>query len=222
MTLRFGILAFPNVQLLDFAAPYDAFAAVPDAEVLLVSQTTDTLRASTGLSFLPAVTFADCPQVDVLCVPGGAGVNALLGDEPTLAFIRDQAAAAQYVTSVCTGSLLLGAAGLLQGKRATSHWYARDFLKHYGATPVDERIVQDGNVITAGGVTSGIDFGLAVIQALKGQLEAETVQLSIEYAPKPPFNSGTPSEALPEVLSAAKKRLASSRLEREAFFAKLR
>lgn len=214
MTLRFGLLVFPNVQLLDLAGPYDAFSAVPGAEVHVVGRTLERVPCSNGLMFQPATTYGTCPQLDVLCVPGGGGVNALLQDEEVLGFIRTQAEGAHYVTSVCTGSLLLGAAGLLEGKRATSHWNALDFLTHFGATAVEERVVQDGKLITAGGVTSGIDFGLTVIGELMGQTEAETVQLSLEYAPAPPFHSGTPAEASPEVLAAARQRLLPSRNRR--------
>ena len=219
MTLRFGLLVFPNVQLLDFAAPYDAFASVDDAEVHVVAQTLDPLACSNGLIFNPTETFETCPQLDVLCVAGGGGVNVLLSNDTVLEFIRKQAAGARYVTSICTGSLLLGAAGLLKGKRATTHWNALDFLTCFGAEAISDRVVQDGNLITAGGVTSGIDFGLTVIGEVLGRKEAETVQLSIEYAPQPPFNSGTPATASPDVLEAAKQKLMASRKWREEIFA---
>ncbi|MDR6870560.1 cyclohexyl-isocyanide hydratase [Bosea sp. BE125] len=215
MPLRFGILVFPNVQQLDLTGPYEVFASARDTEVHLVWKDREPLLASTRLSLTPTATFADCPVLDVLCIPGGGGVNVLLRDDIVLGFVREQAAKARYVTSVCTGSLVLGAAGLLQGKRATTHWNAHDFLGRFGAIPVDERIVQDGNLITAGGVTSGIDFGLAVIAELMGQAEAEIVQLSLEYAPQPPFHSGTPKEASPAVLAETRRRLAGSRAARE-------
>lgn len=134
----------------------------------------------------------------------------------------ERAAQARYITSVCSGALVLGAAGLLKGKRATTHWYAHDFLEEFGAIPVDARIVEDGKLITAGGVTSGIDFGLALVARLLGQAEAEIVQLSLEYAPAPPFRSGTPAEASPAVLAEAKERLSASRRVREEMFARWR
>lgn len=215
MPLRFGILVFPNVQQLDLTGPYEVFASARDTQVHLVWKDREPVLASTRLSLTPTATFADCPALDVLCVPGGGGVNALLRDEIVLGFVREQAARARYVTSVCTGSLVLGAAGLLQGKRATTHWNAHDFLGRFGAIPVEGRIVQDGNLITAGGVTSGIDFGLAVIAELMGRAEAEIIQLSLEYAPQPPFRSGTPQEAPPAVLEETKRRLAGSRAARE-------
>ena len=222
MALRFGILVFPNVQQLDLTGPYEVFASAEGAEVELIWKDRNPVLSSTRLSLTPTASFDDCPPLDVLCIPGGGGVNPLLEDETVLDFVRKRAAEARYVTSVCSGALVLGAAGLLKGKRATTHWYAHDFLAHFGAIPVDGRIVQDGNLITAGGVTSGIDFGLAVVAELLGQTEAETVQLILEYAPAPPFQSGTPAEASAAVLALAKQRLAASRKVREAMFARWR
>jgi cyclohexyl-isocyanide hydratase len=219
MALRFGILVFPNVQQLDLTAPYEVFATAAGTKVDLVWKNLDPIMSATGLGLLPTVSFADCAQFDVLCVPGGGGVNALLNDEEVLTFLREQSKNARFVTSVCTGSLVLGAAGLLNGKKAATHWNAMDFLPRFGATPVEERVVKDGNLITAGGVTSGIDFGLVVISELMGRKEAEIVQLSLEYSPSPPFNAGTPSEASAEILAAARERIAASRAQREAIFA---
>jgi cyclohexyl-isocyanide hydratase len=221
MGARFGILVFPNVQQLDLTGPYEIFASARDAEVHLIWKEREPLRSSTGLSLMPTTTFADCRPLDVLCVPGGGGVNLLMEDTVVLDFLCRRAAEVRYLTSVCTGSLVLGAAGLLEGRKATSHWNAHDLLARFGAIPTEGRIVQDGNVITAGGVTSGIDFGLAVIAALLGRDEAETVQLHMEYAPAPPFAAGTPQEARPEILAAAKGRLAASRLAREAVIARV-
>ncbi|WP_426130399.1 DJ-1/PfpI family protein [Pararhizobium sp. PWRC1-1] len=215
MPLCFGILAFPEVQQLDLTGPYEVFASAKETEVHLIWKDRKPFLSSTHLSLTPTTTFADCPPLDVLCIPGGIGVNALLRDETVLEFVREQAMTARYVTSVCTGALVLGAAGLLKGRRATTHWNAHAFLARFGALPTQGRVVKDGNLITAGGVTSGIDFGLAVIAELLGQTEAETIQLSLEYAPWPPFCSGTPEEASPAVLESAKQRLARSRVERE-------
>jgi cyclohexyl-isocyanide hydratase len=222
MALRFGILVFPNVQQLDLTGPYEVLATAKGAEVELVWKDLNPVMSSTRLPLSPTATFDGCPPLDVLCIPGGGGVNALLEDEVVLDFVRERAAAARYVTSVCSGALLLGAAGLLEGKRATTHWYAHDFLTEFGAIPVDARIVEDGKLITAGGVTSGIDFGLALVARVFGQAEAETVQLSLEYAPAPPFRAGTPAEAPPAVLAQAKERLAVSRRAREEIFARWR
>jgi cyclohexyl-isocyanide hydratase len=214
MTLSFGILIFPNVQLLDVAGPNDAFAAVPGAKVNLIWKNCDPVTTTSGMEIRANTTFSECPDLDVLCIPGGGGVNPLLQDEEVLGFVRGAAANARYITSVCTGSLVLGRAGLLKGKRATSHWNAVDFLPQLGAIPVRERVVKDGNLYTAGGITSGIDFGLEILAELLGEEEARTVQLAIEYAPAPPFSSGTPDEAAPEVISEARKRMAHSRQER--------
>ncbi|OLP58868.1 AraC family transcriptional regulator [Xaviernesmea oryzae] len=216
MTLRFGLLCFPNVQQLDLTAPYEVFASVPGAEVHLVWKDLEPIRSATGLWLTPNSCFADAPDFDVFCVPGGAGINALLTDEETLDFVRQKAATARFVTSVCTGALVLGKAGLLQGKRATTHWNAHDFLPHFGAIPVRERVVRDRQLMTAGGVTSGIDFGLAVVAELLGQEEAETIQLSLEYAPAPPFGAGLPEHATAAVLASAMARMNTSRQEREA------
>ncbi|MCR6636703.1 DJ-1/PfpI family protein [Devosia sp.] len=215
MTFHFGILCFPGVQQLDLTGPYEVFASARNATVHLVWKDLKPIRSATGLVLMPDTTFADAPSFDVLCIPGGRGVNALLHDEEVLSFVREKAAAARFVTAVCTGSLVLGRAGLLTGRRATTHWNSMDFLPRLGATPVEERVVQDGSVITAGGVTAGIDFGLAVVAELMGNDEAQTIQLSLEYAPAPPFNSGTPATAPRSILDAARARMAASRRERE-------
>jgi cyclohexyl-isocyanide hydratase len=216
MGLQIGLLAFPDVQLLDLAAPYEVFAAISGATTHLLWKDVTPVRSSSGLELTPTTRLDDCPALDVLCVPGGSGVNALLSDEVVLDFIRRQSARARYTTAVCTGALLLGMAGLLKGRRATTHWNALDFLPRFGAVAVEACIVEDGNLITAGGVTSGIDFGLAVAETLIGRLEAEIIQLTLEYDPQPPFQAGTPRTAGAEVLSAAKTRLARSRATRDA------
>lgn len=221
MSFSFGILVFPQVQQLDLTGPYEVFASARDAQVHLIWKDTAPLKAATGLVLTPTTTFADCPPLDVLCVPGGSGVNPLLHDETVLAFLRERAGQVRYLTSVCTGALVLGMAGLLKGKRATSHWNAHDLLARFGAIPSEGRVVRDGNLITAGGVTSGIDFGLTVIAELLGEEEAQTIQLSLEYAPQPPFRAGTPREAPKAILAAARQRLAGSRAAREKLLAAL-
>jgi cyclohexyl-isocyanide hydratase len=221
MTLQIGILVFPRVQQLDLTGPYEVFASMPAATVHLVWKDRAAITSATGLVLGPTVTFGECPALDVLCIPGGGGVNALLEDAEVLDFVRAQAARARYVTSVCTGSLVLGAAGLLRGRRATTHWLSHDFLAKFGAIPVHGRVVRDGNLITAGGVTAGIDFGLAVVAELAGQAQAEAIQLALEYAPQPPFRAGTPDEAPPAVLAAVRKQLAPTRAAREAIIGKL-
>lgn len=218
-TPRIGLLVFPRVQQLDLTGPYEVFASLPGAEVHLVWKTTDPITSATGLVLTPTTAFADCPPLDVLCVPGGAGVNALLRDPAVLDFIRDRAAGARYVTSVCTGALVLGAAGLLRGKRATTHWASHDLLARFGAIPTRGRVVRDGALVTGGGVTAGIDFALTLAAELVGREAAEAVQLNLEYAPAPPFDAGTPETAPPAVVAAVRERSASIRREREGIMA---
>ncbi len=216
MTFHIGILVFPSVQQLDLTGPYEVFASIPDAKVHLIWKDRSAITSATGLVLAPTMTFAECPALDVLCVPGGGGINALLQDAEVLGFLRAQAARARSVSSVCTGSLVLGAAGLLKGRRATTHWASHDFLAKFGAIPTHGRVVRDGNLFTAGGVTAGIDFGLTVVAELLGEAQAQAVQLAHEYAPEPPFRAGTPETAPPAVLAAVKERLASTRKAREA------
>ena len=216
MTFHIGILVFPSVQQLDLTGPYEVFASIPDAKVHLIWKDRSAITSATGLVLAPTMTFAECPALDVLCVPGGGGINALLQDAEVLGFLRAQAARARSVSSVCTGSLVLGAAGLLKGRRATTHWASHDFLAKFGAIPTHGRVVRDGNLFTAGGVTAGIDFGLTVVAELLGEAQAQAVQLAHEYAPEPPFRAGTPETAPPAVLDAVKERLASTRKAREA------
>lgn len=221
MPFQIGLLAFPGVQQLDLTAPYEVFVGVLGAEVHLVAASLAPLRSATGLILTPTTTFADCPALDVLCVPGGIGVNALMVDDAALAFVRRQAEGARYVTSVCTGAMVLGAAGLLHGVRATTHWAAHDLLSAFGAIPVRERVVRDGRFVTGGGVTAGLDFALTLAAELVGRERAEAIQLGHEYAPGPPFDAGTPETASPAVLAAARARIAPSRVERERIVAAL-
>lgn len=210
MALQIGFLLFPQVQQLDLTGPYEVLASLPDVQVHLIWKDLVPVTASTGLVLKPTTTFEDCPALDVICVPGGAGVGRLMEDEQTLAFIKAQAAQARYVTSVCTGSLVLGAAGLLQGKRATTHWAYYDLLPTLGAIPVKDRVVRDGNLFTGGGITAGIDFALTLAQELVGVDTAQLVQLQLEYAPAPPFDSGSPETAPSAVVDEARKRAAPS------------
>lgn len=215
MTIQIGLLLFPRVQQLDLTGPYEIFASLPGTTTHLVAATMDPVTSATGLILTPTTNFQDCPNLDVLCIPGGAGINALLTDATTLDFVRRQAAQARYVTSVCTGALVLGAAGILQGKRATTHWAAHDLLAAFGAIPVQARVVRDGNLFTGGGVTAGIDFALTLVAELAGQPAAEAIQLQLEYAPAPPFHSGTPETANPQIVQVVRTLLAATRQERE-------
>ncbi|WP_158810290.1 DJ-1/PfpI family protein [Beijerinckia sp. L45] len=215
MTLQIGLLLFPDIQQLDLTAPYEVFASLPGTSVHLVAKTLEPVRSVTGLTLQPTMTLADCPKLDVICVPGGLGINALLRDDVILAFLREQAETARYITSVCTGALVLGAAGLLVGKRATTHWGVHDLLARFGAIPTEGRVVRDGAILTGGGVTAGIDFALTLATELMGDEAAQIVQLSLEYAPAPPFDAGRPETAPPAVLAATLAKIAPSRRERE-------
>ena len=210
MTLQIGFLLFPQVQQLDLTGPYDVLASLPDVKVHLIWKDLMPITASTGLVLKPTMTFEDCPALDVICIPGGSGVGPLMEDEQTLDFIKTQAANARYVTSVCTGALVLGAAGLLKGKRATTHWAYHELLAPLGAIAVKDRVVRDGNLLTGGGITAGIDFALTLATELFDQETAELVQLQLEYAPAPPFNAGSPVTAPTSVLEEARKRAAGS------------
>jgi cyclohexyl-isocyanide hydratase len=218
---RIGMLLFPRMTQLDMTGPFEVFTRIPDAQVLLIWKTLEPVEADTGLRLLPYATLRDCPQLDVICVPGGPGVNALMEDAEVLTWLRERAGQARYVTSVCTGSMVLGAAGLLNGKRATSHWGARDMLPAFGAVPSPGRVVRDGNVFTGGGVTAGIDFALTIAAELAGTEVAQAIQLQIEYAPAPPFDSGTPETAPAAVVAAARARGGAMRADREAIVARI-
>ena len=209
MTLHIGLLVFPGVQQLDLTCPHDVLASLPDAAVHLVWKSRDTVASSSGLALAPTCTFDDCPPLDVICVPGGIGINDLLLDAETIAFVQQRAATARYVTSVCTGALLLGVAGLLRGRRATTHWAFHELLEPLGAVPVRERVVRDGNLITGGGVTAGIDFALTIAAELAGDEEAQSIQLALEYAPAPPFDAGSPDTAPASVLKRVTERSAA-------------
>lgn len=194
-----GMLVYPGMFLQDLVGPLTVFEALMQREIHLLWKTKDTVgQGSTALiPVTPTTTFATCPEeLDVLFVPGGVpGTFALMEDEEVLAFLRDKGASARFVTSVCTGSLILGAAGLLQGYKATSYWAMRDILAELGAIPTKGRVVIDRNRITGGGVTAGIDFGLAIAAQLTSPAYAQAIQLYLEYDPQPPFNAGSPENA---------------------------
>src|SRR5437762_5195965 len=215
MPFHIGLLLFPDITQLDLTGPYEVFIKFPDAKVHLVWKSRAPVTAGGGMQIVPTVTFAECPQLDLICVPGGAGMNALLNDAETIRFIRAQAKGARYVTAVCTGALVLGAAGLLKGKRAATHWMSREMLSAFGATPVAERVVVDGNVITGGGVTAGIDFALTVAAEAFGAELAQAIQLGIEYDPHPPFDTGAPERAPPALVEKVRAGAANRQAERQ-------
>jgi cyclohexyl-isocyanide hydratase len=212
--LQIGLLLFPKVTQLDLTGPLQVFSSVPGAKVHLIWKRIEPVASDSVLLLTPTVSFADCPQLDVICVPGGAGTDDMVNDEEMLDFLRQQAVAAKYVTSVCTGSLVLGAAGLLQGYRAATHWTAMDFLSAFGAVPTLTRVCVDRNRITGGGVTAGIDFALTLVSLLLNRQTAEAIQLRLEYNPAPPFMSGSPDTAPPEILALVKERIAPGQLRR--------
>jgi cyclohexyl-isocyanide hydratase len=198
---QIGMLLFPSMTQIDFTEPYEVFSRIPATKVHAVAKTRDPVRSDRGLTLVPTVTCADCPPLDVLVVPGGPGQHHAMHDEELLDFLCRQAAQADYVTSVCTGALLLGAAGLLEGYRATTHWLSLPLLELYGAIPVERRVVVDGNRVTAAGCTSGLDFALTLTAMLAGDAVAQQIQLQLEYCPMPPFASGSPATAPGDVVA---------------------
>ncbi len=212
--LQIGLVLFPKVTQLDFTGPLQVFSSVPGAKVHLIWKRIEPVPSDTALVLTPTITFADCPQLDVICVPGGVGTDDMVNDEEMLDFVRRQAVAAKYITSVCTGSLVLGAAGLLQGYRAATHWTAIEFLSSFGATPAKTRVCVDRNRVTGGGVTAGIDFALTLVSIMVDQKTAEAIQLRLEYNPAPPFNAGSPDTAPPEIVALFKEKIAPARQRR--------
>jgi cyclohexyl-isocyanide hydratase len=200
--MQIGFLLFDNVTQLDFTGPLQVLHRMPGAQVHIAAKALDPVMSDCGLALMPTTTLAACPKLDMICVPGGFGVANAFADAETLEFVQQQAAGAEIVSSVCTGAFILGVAGLLEGKRATTHWAYHHLLPAVGAVPVAQRVVRDGNVFTGGGVTAGIDFALTVISELNGPEAAQRIQLAIEYDPSPPFTSGHPSRA-PEAVNTS-------------------
>jgi cyclohexyl-isocyanide hydratase len=203
---RIVFLVYPNVTQLDLTGPAQVLSRLPDARVDLAWKTRDPVETDSGFALLPTATIGEVEKADILCVPGGFGCVDMMQDDEIIEWVRGVGGGAQWVTSVCTGSLILGAAGLLQGYRATSHWAWRDYLKLFGAEPVAERVVFDRNRVTGGGVTAGIDFALALMATIQGEAYARAVQLGLEYDPHPPFDSGTPDKAGEELVNFVHER----------------
>lgn len=206
---RIGFLLYPHVTQLDLTGPAQFLARMSDTAIHLVWKNTEPVMTDAGFAIVPTDSFGSCPSLDMICVPGGGGQLVLMQDPDVLGWLQAQGAHARYITSVCSGSLLLGAAGMMKGYRAGSHWAYRDKLPMFGAEPVADRVVKDRNRITGGGVTAGIDFALSVIEEVRGADEAKAVQLAYEYAPKPPFDSGTPATASSDTMERAHAILAS-------------
>jgi len=199
-----GALIFPDMDQSDFTGPFEVLSRIPESTFHVIGKNRSPVRDLHGLILTPDTTFAEVPPLDLLVVPGGAGQENLMDNEEFLSFLRQQAREARYVFSVCTGALLCGAAGLLRGVRATTHWSALHLLEYFGATPVNARLVIDGRMISAAGVTAGLDGALRVASLLRGDGVAQQIQLSIEYAPDPPFRSGSPHTAPAEIVDSVR------------------
>ena len=209
-----GTLVYPGVTQLDLTGPYEVFSRLPNCRQHLLWKSPGPVEAASGFLLTPTCTFQDSPPLDVILVPGGPGQTPLIADEEAIAFLKTMAPGCRYITSVCTGSLVLGAAGLLNGFRATSHWLWTDYLAKFGATPVHERVVRDGNRITGAGVAAGLDFALTLAADLAGEKTAQLIQLSMEYDPAPPFSSGSPRTADPRLVADLQAKLADALEER--------
>jgi cyclohexyl-isocyanide hydratase len=207
-------ILFPDFTQLDLTGPYEIFRRLPHAEISLVAASSEPVVSEGGLAIVPTDTFADESACDVLFVPGGIGVNEAMLDDTLISFVRRHGERAAFVTSACTGALILGAAGLLAGYEASTHWASMDHLQAFGAWPKKERVVVSGNRITGGGVTAGIDIALRIAEQTSGRAVAEAIQLAIEYDPRPPFNAGSPETAPPEVREAVLAKLAPMQNER--------
>src|SRR4051812_3205804 len=212
--LQIGLVLFPWVTQLDFTGPLQVFSSVPGAQLHLIWKRIEPVPSDSVMMLTPTATFADCPQLDVICVPGGFGTDDMINDEEMLGFLRKQAEGAKYVTSVCTGSLVLGAAGLLRGYRAATHWTAMEYLAAFGATAAKSRVCVDRNRVTGGGVTAGIDFALTLVSLLTDRQTAQAIQLRLEFNPAPPFNAGSPDTAPPEILAFMKEKIAPAQARR--------
>jgi cyclohexyl-isocyanide hydratase len=207
-----GFVIFPELTQLDFTGPQQVLARLPQSAMHIIAKSAAPVPSDSGLSLIPTHTFENCPQLDLICIPGGStGVVRAMGDRETIEFVQRQSRKAKYVTSVCTGAFILGVAGLLKGRRATTHWAFTELLPLLGATHAKGRVVKDGNVITAGGVTSGIDFGLRVVAEIAGEGVAQAIQLGLEYDPDPPFGAGHPDRASAAVEAAVFPRYEKAR-----------
>jgi cyclohexyl-isocyanide hydratase len=209
--LEVGFLVYPRQDQIDFTGPFEVLSRMPSTTTHVIAKDGAPFRDVVGLILTPEMTLADAPPLDLLVVPGGLGQEALMEDEAILSFIQRQAASGRWVYSVCTGALLCGAAGILRGKRATTHWTALDLLPYFGAIPVESRVVVDGNFMSSSGVTAGLDGALLMAAKLRGVDVAQQIQLEIEYAPDPPFRAGSPKTAPPSVLRSVQEKYRPAR-----------
>ena len=203
-----GFVLFDDLTQLDFTGPLQVLNRIPGIKTHLVAGRAGPVRTDCGPFILADTSFADCPQLELICVPGGWGVDAAMEDAATLDFLRQQALGAQFITSVCTGAFILGAAGLLEGRQATTHWRYHAALSRFGAEPVKARVVRDGNLFTGGGVTAGSGFALTILRELYGGALAQAVQRGLEYGPAPPVDAGSPDKAPGPVRDAVEARFA--------------
>jgi cyclohexyl-isocyanide hydratase len=213
-----AFLLFPNVTQLDLTGPAQVLSRLGNVTLDLVWKDRAPVRTDAGFAIVPSATFAEVPRADILCIPGGMGVTDVIADDAAMAWVRSVGAEARWVTSVCTGSLILGAAGLLKGYRAATHWSWREYLAMFGAEMVPERVVVDRNRVTGGGVTAGIDFALTLMAEVRSAEFAKAVQLSLEYDPAPPFDAGSPEKAGPELVATYQRRMAQLAPDREEKF----
>lgn len=213
-----AFLVFPNVTQLDLTGPAQVLSRLGNVTLDLVWKDRTPVLTDAGFAIVPTATFAEVSRADILCVPGGMGVTEVIGDDAAMAWVRAVGAEARWVTSICTGSLILGAAGLLKGYRAATHWSWRDYLAMFGAEMVPERVVIDRNRVTGGGVTAGIDFALTLMAEVRSPEFAKAVQLSLEYDPAPPFDAGSPEKAGPELVATYQRRVAQLAPDREEKF----
>lgn len=203
--MQISFLIFPRVTQLDFTGPLQFLARMPGADIAIVAKSLDLVPTDSVLKLAPTHSFETAPKADLLCIPGGHGIPDLIRDQESVDWIRQTGSAADYITSVCTGAFALGAAGFLQGKKATTHWAYTSLLPLFGATHVDERVVRDGHLFTGGGVTAGIDFALTIIRDISGREVADALQLALEYNPQPPVNCGHPSFASETLMTRMNK-----------------
>ena len=213
--IKVAFLLFPNLTQLDLTGPAQVLSRLGEVKLDLVWKSRDLVPTDAGFAIVPTASFDDIPAADILCIPGGIGVADVMEDDEAMAWVRRVGASAQWVTSVCTGSLILGAAGLLRGYRAACHWAWRDDLRLFGAEPVAERVVFDRNRVTGGGVTAGIDFAFALMAAIRGETHARLIQLGLEYDPAPPFDSGSPDKAGAELVALYDRRMQALAPDRE-------
>lgn len=210
------MLLFPGLTHLDLTGPHEVFSRMPNTKISLVAEEAIPILAERGLAILPDLSIQDSPKFDLVFVPGGTGVNAVMENEKILFWLKDQAKTAKFVTSVCTGSLALASAGLLEGYSATTHWLSLDILRLFpGVNVKEDRIVRDGNRITGGGVTAGIDFALSIAADLNGTKVAQEIQLMLEYDPRPPFNAGHPRSAPKEILNSIESSRREAQIKRK-------